>query len=48
MPETESRSYDVSADAQRFLVWQRDKEGDAPPTTITLVENWFQEFAGRE
>ena len=48
MPETQSPNYDVSADAQRFLVWQREQGSDAPPTTIIFVENWFQECAGRE
>ena len=46
MPESDAYNFDVSADAQRFLVIRRE-EG-AASATITIVENWYQEFAGRE
>ncbi len=45
------RSYDVSADGQRFVMTAPAQEGDggevAPPS-IRIVENWYEEFRDRE
>ena len=41
MPPT----YDVAADAQRFIMVDRIKD---PKFTIQVVQNWYEEFRGRE
>ena len=39
------RSYDVSADGQRFLVIRQDDDGkDAAPIQFTVVQNWVDEL----
>ena len=45
------RSYDVSADGQRFVMGASVQEGDdgeAAPTSIRIVQNWYEEFRDRE
>jgi eukaryotic-like serine/threonine-protein kinase len=39
-----SRSYDVSADGQRFLMVRQVDIPPAPPTRMVLVQNWFEEL----
>ena len=39
--------YDVHPDGERFLVVQIVVDEESPPA-ITVVENWFREFEGRE
>jgi hypothetical protein len=38
--------FDVSADAQRFLMMQNVKDADAADSepTVLLIQNWFEEF----
>jgi hypothetical protein len=36
--------YDVSSDGERFVPLRDVKEGSAQPT-LTLMQNWFAEFA---
>ncbi len=38
--------YDVSADGQRFIL--AEQAGEPPKTTIRVVQNWHEEFRGRE
>ena len=44
------RSYDVSADGQRFVMTMPVGDGDeeAAPPSIRVVENWYEEFRDRE
>jgi serine/threonine-protein kinase len=41
------RFYDVAPDGQRFLFIQGTPRDRSRPGTITIVENWFEEFRGR-
>ena len=42
-------SYDVTPDGQRFVVVQNVGEaGEASPTTLTVVLNWFAEFKDQQ
>ncbi len=44
-----SAPYDVSADGQRFVVAEPLGEGaDATKPSIRVVQNWYEEFRGRE
>ena len=41
--------YDVSADGQRFILTGPVGEGaDAPTPSIRVVQNWYEEFRGRQ
>jgi len=42
--------YDVHPDGRRFLLVERSNAGnpDRKPPSIHVVENWFEEFRGRE
>ena len=41
--------YDVSADGQRFILAEPVGEGaDAPARSIRVIQNWYEEFRGRE
>ncbi len=42
------RNYDVSADGQRFLTIAPFVDEDASPPSIRVVQNWYEEFRGRE
>jgi serine/threonine protein kinase/Tol biopolymer transport system component len=45
------RSYDVSADGQRFVMATSvgvGDDGEVAPPSIRVVENWYEEFRGRE
>jgi Tol biopolymer transport system component len=45
------RSYDVSADNQRFVMTapiQEGDDGEVAPPSIRVVENWYEEFRDRE
>ncbi len=44
------RSYDVSADGQRFVMTMAVGDGDeeAAPPSIRVVQNWYEEFRDRE
>jgi hypothetical protein len=35
-----SSPYDVTADGQRFLVWQASTAGEQGPAPLTVVLNW--------
>jgi len=39
--------YDVSADGQRFLMLMPSEQGQAAPTQINVVLNWFEELKRR-
>jgi len=42
-----NRTYDVARDGQRFLMIKenaRSSEGDAPPASMVVIENWFEEL----
>ena len=42
------RSYDVTADGQRFVMLRRfNQPASAPAVTMVLVENWFEELKRR-
>ena len=41
---TGAQSYDVSADGQRFLVFERVEPDTAPVTHLNIVLNWFEEL----
>ncbi len=41
-------SYDVSADGQRFVMISSVEGEDAPPPSIRVVQNWYEEFRDRE
>jgi Tol biopolymer transport system component len=43
-----NRVYDVAADGQRFLTVAPVAGADAMPSKIRVVENWYEEFRGRE
>jgi Tol biopolymer transport system component len=40
-------NYDVSPDGQRFLMLKRSEAGEAAPTQINVVLNWFEELKRR-
>lgn len=41
--------YDVTADGQRIIMFERvEEEGERPPASIHIVENWYEEFRDRE
>jgi Tol biopolymer transport system component len=40
-------NYDVSPDGQRFLMLKSNEAGDAAPTQINVVLNWFEELKRR-
>ena len=40
-------NYDVSLDGQRFLMLKRSEAGEAAPTQIVVVLNWFEELKRR-
>jgi serine/threonine-protein kinase len=42
-----NRTYDVSADGQRFLMVKRAGQTAATPDRIIVVDNWFEEFKRR-
>ena len=42
------REYDVSADGQRFVLVEPVEDDEAKPPAIHIVENWFEEFRGRQ
>ena len=37
-------NYDVSPDGQRFLMLKPNEAGEAAPTQINVVLNWFEEL----
>jgi hypothetical protein len=37
-------NYDVSPDGQRFLMIKPSAAGEAAPTQIVVVQNWFEEL----
>ena len=39
-----SSNYDVSRDGQRFLMLKPSEQGQAAPTQINIVLNWFEEL----
>jgi serine/threonine-protein kinase len=44
------RTYDVSPDGQRFLMIKENAgsgEGDAPPASLVVVQNWFEELKAK-
>jgi serine/threonine-protein kinase len=43
------RTYDASPDGRRFVMIKEAprREGDAPPQSITVVQNWFEELERR-
>ena len=41
-------AYDVSGDGQRFLTVAPVEGPDAAPPKIRIVQNWHEEFRGRE
>ena len=44
------RTYDVSPDGQRFLMIKENAgsgEGDAPPASMVVVQNWFEELKAK-
>jgi hypothetical protein len=41
------RSWDVSADGQRFLLVKVDAAADKPVTTMNVVLNWSEELKQR-
>jgi hypothetical protein len=43
-----SRQYDVAADGQRFIVATPYAAAGESPPTIRVVENWYEQFRGRE
>ena len=43
---SDSHTYDVSADGQRFVI--PDSVEGAEPPTIRVVQNWYEEFRDRE
>ena len=40
--------YDVSADGQRFILAESVAESADPKPSIRVVQNWYEEFRGRE
>ena len=42
-----SPNYDVSPDGQRFLMLKHGEAGEAVPTQINVVLNWFEELKRR-
>jgi len=40
-------NYDVSPDGQRFLMLKSGEAGEAAPTQINVVLNWFEELKRR-
>ncbi len=42
-----SPNYDVSPDGQRFLMLKTSEQGQAAPTQINVVLNWFEELKRR-
>lgn len=40
-------NYDVSLDGRRFLMLKRSEAGEAAPTQINIVVNWFEELKRR-
>ena len=50
IPQNE-RTYDVSPDGQRFLMIKGrtspDASATAPPSTMVVVRNWFEELKQR-
>ena len=44
------RAYDVSRDGQRFLMIKENvgsSEGSAPPASMIVVQNWFEELKAK-
>ena len=44
------RTYDVSRDGQRFLMIKENagsSEGNAPPASMVVVQNWFEELKAK-
>ena len=49
-PQGRSRTYDVSRDGQRFLMIKENagsSEGNAPPASMIVVQNWFEELKAK-
>ena len=45
-----NRTYDISPDGQRFLMIKENagsNEGDAPPASMVVVQNWFEELKAK-
>jgi serine/threonine-protein kinase len=45
-----NRTYDVSRDGQRFLMIKenvRSSDGNAPPASMVVVQNWFEELKAK-
>jgi serine/threonine-protein kinase len=40
-------NYDLSRDGQRFLMVKPNEAGEAAPTQINVVLNWFEELKRR-
>ena len=40
-------NYDVTPDGQRFLMLKPSEAGEAAPTQINVVLNWFEELKRR-
>jgi hypothetical protein len=44
------RTYDLSPDGQRFLMIKENagsSEGNAPPASMIVVQNWFEELKAK-
>jgi Tol biopolymer transport system component len=46
-PPFTSPNYDVTSDGQRFLMLKPSEAGEAAPTQINVVLNWFEELKRR-
>ena len=46
-PPGTAPNYDVSPDGQRFLMIKPSEAGDAAPSQINVVLNWFEELKRR-
>jgi hypothetical protein len=40
--------YDVSRDGQRFVLPSRVESSEVKPPVIRVIQNWYEEFRGRE
>jgi serine/threonine protein kinase/Tol biopolymer transport system component len=47
LPSVPISNYDVSPDGQRFLMLKPSEAGEAAPTQINVVLNWFEELKRR-
>ncbi len=42
------RGYDVFPGGQRFVTFAPSEDGNTAPTTIRVVQNWYEEFRDRK